>query len=176
MKDGKMLQQEAEQRSKDNVEQITVPKHSFHEPDQKPWTAKVKKNTVVTFEVDGKKTSLPIAAYLKQEALKLPPIEQNGKRVVHFNEMMWRFMHGTTKTESQQAVDQYCADMVEIWNKAVEENRQALKEKTEGLIFEDELPEMTDEQYSEWFEKSQLVEGVRMGPIIEKNEVHEDDN
>lgn len=138
------------------------------------WTSKAKKNTVVTFEVDGKKTSLPISAYLKRESLKLPPMKQNGKSVVHFNELMWLFMHGKTKSESQKAVDQYCTEIVKIWNKAVEEQRQALKEQSEGLMFEDELPEMTDEQYSEWFEKSQLVEGVRMGPIIEKQERYED--
>ena len=89
-----------------------------------PWTSKAKKNTVVTFEVNGKKTSLPIAAYLKRESLKLPPMKQNGKSVVHFNELMWLFMHGKTKSESQKAVDDYCTEIVKIWNKAVEEAKK----------------------------------------------------
>ena len=31
--------------------------------------------------------------------------------------------------------------------------------------YEDELPEMTDSAYAEWFAKSAIVDGVRMGPI-----------
>lgn len=32
-----------------------------------------------------------------------------------------------------------------------------------NLVFEDELPEMNDKEYSEWFSKSEVVDGVRMG-------------
>lgn len=32
------------------------------------------------------------------------------------------------------------------------------------FIFEDELPEMNNEQYSMWFNHSIIVDGVRMGP------------
>lgn len=107
--------------------QITVPNHSF--PDTSyPWTAKAKKNAVYTFEKDDKKLSVPVHTYLKQEAAKLPPMMQNGKRLVHFDEMWWRFMHGNTRQESVDAVVSYCREVVEIWNKAVEEQNA----KTEG--------------------------------------------
>lgn len=33
------------------------------------------------------------------------------------------------------------------------------------LMYEQDLPEMTDEQYSEWFKTSVLVDGVRMGSL-----------
>lgn len=95
----------------------TLPEHNL-------WTAKAKKHAFMNFEKDGKKTSLPIAAYLKQEGLKLPPMEQFGRRVIHFNELMWRFMHGKTKDESMQAVNDYCKEIVDIWNKAVEDLRK----------------------------------------------------
>ncbi len=37
------------------------------------------------------------------------------------------------------------------------------------LMYEDELPEnMTDAEYSEWYDKSSIVDGVRMGPIFNK--------
>lgn len=36
-------------------------------------------------------------------------------------------------------------------------------EKTDWL-YEDELPIMTDSEYSEWFNKSKVIDGVRMGP------------
>jgi len=36
------------------------------------------------------------------------------------------------------------------------------------LMYEDELPEMTDEEYDEWYEKSSVVYGVRMGPIFKR--------
>lgn len=34
--------------------------------------------------------------------------------------------------------------------------------KTE-ICYEDQLPEMTDEEYSEWYENSFVIDGVRMG-------------
>lgn len=37
------------------------------------------------------------------------------------------------------------------------------------LVYEDELPEMTDAEYREWFAKSEVIDGVRMGPTIEKS-------
>jgi hypothetical protein len=38
----------------------------------------------------------------------------------------------------------------------------------ENLIFEDELPEMTDEQYSDWYDKSFIPGGIgcRVGPKV----------
>lgn len=33
-------------------------------------------------------------------------------------------------------------------------------------IHEDELPEMTDAEYTEWFKQSEIVFGVRMGPMF----------
>ena len=36
------------------------------------------------------------------------------------------------------------------------------------ITYEDELPEMTDEEYSEWFKES-WVDGVRMGYAIKDN-------
>jgi hypothetical protein len=46
-----------------------------------------------------------------------------------------------------------------------EMNREILPQ--EKLVFEDELPEMTDAEYAEWFAASRVVDGVRMGPPIE---------
>jgi hypothetical protein len=34
-----------------------------------------------------------------------------------------------------------------------------------GWMYEDELPEdMTDKEYSRWYEQSKVIGGVRMGP------------
>ncbi len=34
-------------------------------------------------------------------------------------------------------------------------------------MHEDELPEMTDKEYNEWFKISEIVDGVRMGaPVL----------
>ena len=88
----------------DEQKQITAPKHTFGKPENEPWTAKHKKRAVYVFEKDGKKVSVPVYQYLKQEAMKLPPMLKNGKRVVHFTEMWWYFMHGKTKQESMEAV------------------------------------------------------------------------
>ena len=33
-------------------------------------------------------------------------------------------------------------------------------------MYEDDLPEMTDDEYSKWFEDSCVIDGVRMGPAI----------
>lgn len=38
--------------------------------------------------------------------------------------------------------------------------------KTKGLVHEDQLPEMSSEEYSEWFKASEIIDGVRMGPEI----------
>ena len=97
---------------------ITEQKHISSQPNPN-WTAKAKKNAFYIVEKDFKKTSMPAQAYIRQEAMKLPPMQRNGRRIVHFDEMWWRFMHGKTKEESKQAVDQYCADIVEIWDKSV---------------------------------------------------------
>lgn len=41
------------------------------------------------------------------------------------------------------------------------------KKVPEGFVYEDELPEdMTDDAYREWFDRSMIVGGVRMGPRI----------
>lgn len=37
------------------------------------------------------------------------------------------------------------------------------------VMYEDQLPEMTDEEYSMWFADSCIVDGVRMGPIYLPN-------
>jgi hypothetical protein len=37
-------------------------------------------------------------------------------------------------------------------------------------MFEDDLPEnMTDSEYSMWLDKSEIVYGVRMGPVFPTN-------
>lgn len=36
------------------------------------------------------------------------------------------------------------------------------------LMYEEDLPKMTDEEYSKWFETSVIVDGVRMGDIYPK--------
>lgn len=38
----------------------------------------------------------------------------------------------------------------------------------ESLMYEDELPEMTDDEYSDWYKTSQIVDGVRMGRRVER--------
>jgi hypothetical protein len=39
------------------------------------------------------------------------------------------------------------------------------------LMYEDELPEdMTDSEYSEWYEQSYVLDGVRVGPQRKKQE------
>lgn len=44
--------------------------------------------------------------------------------------------------------------------------------KYNNWTYEDELPEMTEEQYSEWFKTSEIVSGVRMGyPVDEKGNI-----
>lgn len=37
------------------------------------------------------------------------------------------------------------------------------------LMYEQDLPKMTDEEYIKWFNLSELVDGVRMGPIFPSN-------
>ena len=109
----------------ENEKKVVVPNHTFSQPNPNPWTSKAKKNTVVIIEVDGKKVSLPIAAFLKREALKLPSMKQNGISVVHFDQMMWHFMHGKTKAESQKAIEDYYTNVVNAYNKAIEEHLKA---------------------------------------------------
>lgn len=36
------------------------------------------------------------------------------------------------------------------------------------LVYEYDLPKMSDEAYAEWFKKSKIVAGVRMGPKVEE--------
>ena len=45
-----------------------------------------------------------------------------------------------------------------------------LPRKPEEWVYEDQLPEMTDEEYSEWFNKSSVIDGVRMGPKYKPKE------
>lgn len=42
-------------------------------------------------------------------------------------------------------------------------NTMTLNRMIEELVYEDGLPEMTDAQYSKWYDSSVLVDGVRMG-------------
>lgn len=42
------------------------------------------------------------------------------------------------------------------------------------LIYEQDLPEMTDGEYSDWYAQSCIVDGVRMGPPLKKEESDED--
>lgn len=35
------------------------------------------------------------------------------------------------------------------------------------LMYEDDLPiDITDDEYDKWYEKSRIVDGVRMGPLF----------
>jgi len=45
----------------------------------------------------------------------------------------------------------------------------SLAQQKEPLMFEDDLPPMNDNDYSKWFSKSKLVDGVRMGPLVNSN-------
>lgn len=33
-----------------------------------------------------------------------------------------------------------------------------------GWVYEDDLPPMTDKEYSAWYKQSEVIDGVRMGP------------
>jgi hypothetical protein len=59
-----------------------------------------------------------------------------------------------SKYHCEMAIQQYMAF-----------KRECLPEETQ-LVYEDQLPKMSDEQYSEWFNKSKIVDGVRMGPPV----------
>ena len=37
------------------------------------------------------------------------------------------------------------------------------------VMYENDLPEMTDEEYSKWFADSCIIDGVRMGPAFPPN-------
>ncbi|OFY43979.1 MAG: hypothetical protein A2X18_07570 [Bacteroidetes bacterium GWF2_40_14] len=89
------------------------------------WNAKAKKHAIYTQTKDGIKKSMPAMVYLKQVALSLPPMKRGKRRIVHFEELRRKFMSGTTKEESMKAVNDYCAEVIDIWNKAIE----AAKEK-----------------------------------------------
>jgi hypothetical protein len=53
------------------------------------------------------------------------------------------------------------------------ENEKHLELK--GLIYEDDLPDdMTDEEYTNWFKRSHVVDGVRMGYPIDDVPKHEE--
>ena len=39
---------------------------------------------------------------------------------------------------------------------------------SEGIMYEDELPELTDKECDEWYRKSGIDGGVRVGPIVTK--------
>ena len=41
------------------------------------------------------------------------------------------------------------------------------------VIYEDNLPEMTDEEYNTWFADSRIVDGVRMGPAFPPKANHQ---
>jgi hypothetical protein len=59
-----------------------------------------------------------------------------------------------------------------VIDKLVEKNtleaRNAIWEIAQLLEYESRLPEMTNEEYSKWFEQSVLVYGVRMGPKVKE--------
>lgn len=38
----------------------------------------------------------------------------------------------------------------------------------QGYVYEQDLPEMTDDQYNEWYSRSKVVYGVRMGKLLPK--------
>lgn len=88
------------------------------------WTAKVKKHAIYTTEVDGVKKSMPVTVHLKQLALSLPPMQRGKRRIVHFEELKRKFMSGSTREASMRLVNAYCMEMVDIYNKAVEEHKQ----------------------------------------------------
>lgn len=42
------------------------------------------------------------------------------------------------------------------------------------LMYEDQLPQsMTDAEYDAWYDQSEVVEGVRMGPRVEMSDLEE---
>lgn len=52
------------------------------------------------------------------------------------------------------------------------QGREVKRNKPEimdNLIYEQDLPlDMTEQEYSEWFKKSQIIDGVRMGPKFKR--------
>lgn len=85
------------------------------------WTSRHKKHAIYTVEKDGVKTDVPVMQHLKKIASALPPMKNShGQRVYHFENLRRRFMNGKTKDESMKLVNEYCSEVMEIWNKAVE--------------------------------------------------------
>lgn len=110
---------------------ITVPNQSFQDSHES-WNAREKKNAYIKKEIDGVVHHIPIMEHLHKLAAQLPPTYQNGRRMVHVDEMRWRFMKGKTKLESMALVKQYCSDVIEAYNKAVEKhNNENQPETTE---------------------------------------------
>lgn len=101
------------------------------EPQSNNWTARHKKYATYTIEKDGKKTSVPVVEHLRKVGQDLPPMQDaNGRRIFHFENLRRRFMAGKTKEESMSLINDYCTEIAEIWNKAVEKNKEkALQEQ-----------------------------------------------
>lgn len=115
-----MQEKQKEAIDKANQKDITVQKHSFPEPAH-DWTARHKKHAIYKVEKDGVTTDIPAMDHLKQVAESLPPMkDSNGRRIYHFENIRRRFMNGKTKEDSMKLVNEYCSEIMEIWNKAVE--------------------------------------------------------
>ncbi|MCE5320072.1 MAG: hypothetical protein LLF93_03105 [Bacteroidales bacterium] len=85
------------------------------------WTSRHKKHAIYTVERDGVNTAVPAMEHLKQVAASLPSIKNGqGRRIYHFENIRRRFMNGKTKDESMRLVNDYCSEVMEIWNKAAE--------------------------------------------------------
>lgn len=88
------------------------------------WTPKHRKNCLVTFQKDGVETKMHIMNYLRYIAQQLPPMQKNGRRVVHFDELRWLHLHGKTKEESQKAINDYCENIMSVYRKAIEDMKE----------------------------------------------------
>lgn len=95
-------------------------KDVFEIKQKQEWNAKAKKNAIYSYKKDGKTYSMPVMSFLKEMALSLPKMKRGNQLVIHFEELRYRFMKGRTKEESMLFVNEYCKDIVNIYNKSVD--------------------------------------------------------
>ena len=89
----------------------------------------------------------------------------------NFDDGYVKFLITPTVLKMQQIDAGYL--MIKIENGKVAFELQPANFSVPGIIYEDQLPEMTDEEYNEWFKTSFVLNGVRMG--FERKAVKDDE-
>lgn len=75
------------------------------------------------------------------------------------------FEHETM--EESRLIDSATREITAYINGRLQSAIDMLCEQDHALMYEDDLPEnMSDSEYDEWFAKSSVVDGVRMGPSV----------